>query len=791
MSEASTPPKAHGEAPREHVELPPGYFEGLSGQTQREVNAGVRATFSAVHTTLRSQGSAIRGLEELLKKALPELDRLKREVRSKAEAADVVRTSADVEAMERQLVKLHEELRTQHLETQRALDSKCDVSTGKRALELSQKWQETLFAEAAAHAEGKHAQSEASTRTIKSFWTNQLNQSEVIQQMEMRLTAAERQLENTASPRARARAFPNEEPASKLEVMELRKRLDSQVHELTEAREAVTRLGKHVDSILLTDLRHTLGLQQEAIDQLNAESEKRSKAALVLGGLSTRMEKLERECALNERRMHEKFEKLQHELSQVVQPQLAELEAQQVMLRSGMNQQLSITRSSLETTISGELTALQALTSSTQEKMISDVGTLREQLNLVRDQVRHITENQQQLARHEEMVQDWHAQALASGHEISSHLATFKTYKEEAQTAMQEAGTANLKHIELQTKLSSLLQVLESVASRQTALEDRLAHTEMKLEQSLQQTIPVTSHLQSLESRLELVRRHVERAPHGQQKKDIGENHHGDNGAQFTIGEVGQSLDFVEALQQPSENGDLRRASWPSHKALSGPASVASAAVLRADLLSAMRSEILDAKAGTRDESMLDDSMEARLSAAEAAQSGRDEEMRVWSERHARILNMLMSEALCGRWVGSTSDKSVSRDGGAAVLVEWQAQSANSHPECYGWIAGAHEVTVADAGLYELSAGVWPDGARSAEVRINGIASIKLSKPAMTAMTTRLSSSALIGQVQMNASEIVGLYTACVVALPAASSVSLVTEAALYGTRAFLGLRKL
>lgn len=69
---------------------------------------------------------------------------------------------------------------------------------------------------------------------------------------------------------------------------------------------------------------------------------------------------------------------------------------------------------------------------------------------------------------------------------------------------------------------------------------------------------------------------------------------------------------------------------------------------------------------------------------------------------------MLMSEALCGRWVGSTSDKSVSRDGGAAVLVEWQAQSANSHPESYGWIAGAHEVTVADAGLYELSAGVWP-----------------------------------------------------------------------------------
>ena len=42
----------------------------------REVNAGVRSTLSAVHSTLRSQGAAVRGAEELLRQLLPDVDRV-------------------------------------------------------------------------------------------------------------------------------------------------------------------------------------------------------------------------------------------------------------------------------------------------------------------------------------------------------------------------------------------------------------------------------------------------------------------------------------------------------------------------------------------------------------------------------------------------------------------------------------------------------------------------------------------------------------------------------------------
>ena len=56
---------------------------------QREVNAGMRATFAAVNSTLRSQGAAIRGLEELLKRTLPEIDRLSKADKLKASLGSV------------------------------------------------------------------------------------------------------------------------------------------------------------------------------------------------------------------------------------------------------------------------------------------------------------------------------------------------------------------------------------------------------------------------------------------------------------------------------------------------------------------------------------------------------------------------------------------------------------------------------------------------------------------------------------------------------------------------------
>ena len=64
----------------------------------REVHAGMRATFSSHNATLRAQGAAIRGLEELMKRALPEVDRLTKTDKQKADSNSVDRVVSEVRA---------------------------------------------------------------------------------------------------------------------------------------------------------------------------------------------------------------------------------------------------------------------------------------------------------------------------------------------------------------------------------------------------------------------------------------------------------------------------------------------------------------------------------------------------------------------------------------------------------------------------------------------------------------------------------------------------------------------
>lgn len=72
-----------------------------------------------------------------MKRVLPELDRLKRDVRSKAEAAECESLIAKVEAADRRLIKLDEEVRTGQRDLLREIDGKCDATAGNRALELA------------------------------------------------------------------------------------------------------------------------------------------------------------------------------------------------------------------------------------------------------------------------------------------------------------------------------------------------------------------------------------------------------------------------------------------------------------------------------------------------------------------------------------------------------------------------------------------------------------------------------------------------------------------------------
>lgn len=113
---------------------------------QREVNAGTRATFAAVNSTLRSQGAAIRGMEELLKRALPEIDRLTKAERTKASLEQVELIAADLSRQRESLSTLGEAKR----ELAVTLERKLDGNIGRQALDALSRQQSQVEQEAAA-----------------------------------------------------------------------------------------------------------------------------------------------------------------------------------------------------------------------------------------------------------------------------------------------------------------------------------------------------------------------------------------------------------------------------------------------------------------------------------------------------------------------------------------------------------------------------------------------------------------------------------------------------------------
>ena len=116
---------------------------------QREVNAGVRATFSSINSTMRSQGAAIRGIEELLKRALPEIDRLSRNEKAKADLNSVDKVIHEVG----RLGEVVGGIESNHRETLNALEGKFDKQLGQQALDALARHQQ--------HAEHEMASREA------------------------------------------------------------------------------------------------------------------------------------------------------------------------------------------------------------------------------------------------------------------------------------------------------------------------------------------------------------------------------------------------------------------------------------------------------------------------------------------------------------------------------------------------------------------------------------------------------------------------------------------------------
>lgn len=113
---------------------------------QREVNSGVRSTFDAVHSTLRSQGAAVRGLEEILKRMLPEMDRLADAEKAKATTEEVTKVVEDM----RRIAEGANETAEKNKMVQAGLDGKFDAQLGQRALEALARQQHQAEQEAAA-----------------------------------------------------------------------------------------------------------------------------------------------------------------------------------------------------------------------------------------------------------------------------------------------------------------------------------------------------------------------------------------------------------------------------------------------------------------------------------------------------------------------------------------------------------------------------------------------------------------------------------------------------------------
>ena len=111
---------------------------------------------------------------------------------------------------------------------------------------------------------------------------------------------------------------------------------------------------------------------------------------------------------------------------------------------------------------------------------------------------------------------------------------------------------------------------------------------------------------------------------------------------------------------------------------------------------------------------------------------------------------------------------------------------------CFLWSARATELGCEDAGLYEVSVGVWPASKQlGAELRVNGAVAVVLQDAAAAALRQAAAAQKGGAARARVASEAAGLCAVTVLSLPAHATLAVAVENATSRTRSFLGLRKL
>ena len=329
---------------------------------QREVNRGVRATFTSLNSTLRSQGAAIRGLEELMKRALPEVDRLNKADKTKADFAAVDRVVAEV-------VRLTEQVNTAEKERGQlasAIDTKFDNGLGRQALDTLARQQQQADQEASAR-EAVTGEVVRLASSVAGFATTLEAVRAEGKQNEPRIASLERRADSNDASLRTDRDEVSKSLRNKVDLQAL----DAVVRGVQETGEATDRRLSKIES----DARKQ---QAEALTAIGAAMS-RDECQLALSAITEQLARQSNETSQGDARVHDAMTLRIERAEESARAALTQLDNDCADARAELQAQMSKVSLSVETTGANVTQGLKASIASV-EKEHADLKQVVERL---------------------------------------------------------------------------------------------------------------------------------------------------------------------------------------------------------------------------------------------------------------------------------------------------------------------------------------------------------------------------------------------------------------------------
>ena len=831
--------------------------EEAQASEQREINAGMRATLGAVNSTLRSQGGAIRGLEELMKRALPEIDRMVKVEKLKADSSAVERVFGELVKVKDQLEAIEDRSRG----TLSMVEGKFDAALGQRALEALQRQQQQAEHEAAAReAVAAEVVRIASSIAVFSQAVDALRQDHKVN--EPRMVGLERKSETAELQLADLKTSAERLLKGKAEAAVV----EALREEQSEAAEAAQRRFAKMEEEtrkLTAELGRRVGEKMERADAQRALDALAEQVARQASDLSSGHKRLTE--AVNAR--VERAELASRSAIQTSEGEAAEARAE-------MQAQIDRLQLSIDSAASHAASQLKLHSTSSEREM----ADLRAQIDATGEAVEGINPVRAQLSTVANEVASLRAQGLATQGEVEGII-----------NALAEVKPVTARITPLIPKITSQLQVvtdrLEQVEDQIQALGEGVrpaspAAAQRDREMSLMRaTEAMRVRLEALEQRVngeiaasarrDMVARSASddasasasaaaaaaRSAALTAADAAGGGTGGACGGGFKqAGPYGYdesaSLAAASSLDAEGGGGDLRTellamrreqaaareqiaalhaelhtlrgiggatgggaSPRPGRPASPGgrfgqpgsPAGSAACGGLGAHgnppvpptsgFPTPYSAALVGSTLSAYDQSRLTD-LEASQASAQTQARETEERMQQWSAAHAETIEVLLSQALTGRWVGVVGQSAAvmpneGGGGGAGVaVVSWVHQAANTHSDCFRWAEGVTEIKVVEPGVYEVGLGLWPPCAGlMAELRVDGLPAVLIGGSHAAGEALGMPPAGLQGEAHRSAA--CGLCCVTMLSLTAGNRLVLVAENASVPVKAYLGLRKL